>query len=1180
MHHRLSTRKGRIGLLFVALLLLFSSFLAEAAAPLVISKAAYNKKTNTLNITAKVNVLSGALSVLHGAGGILVSRDVTPGKQTFSIPLTPGLQTPCSVELKLGDQAVSKKVAGAPIACMKIPDCKILTPKDSIDVQANTLVPFKGLAKLKDKKAAPLRYEWDFAGGAMGEVIPNSQPTAYKRPDTTNTSVAFVRDNASYRVRFTAWDKKNRYCEASVMVNVGTPPTTAELPDVSTLVTEAQKSAAKQGSQLAGNKDDVVVLPFAELTMPGTGDYRYTPNTEVVTPAMGFSTLNAIAYRKDRLPVVLDDANVTMKYAAASNPSDPVGLDSINSTSQNWPLMSDTTKPSPLQGSVIQKTDQWEIFQRPDSDKLAEGYISRNWIGWILMFEGANVPPDEGTPLATLKGIYNAPEGTRGRFMPGKNNPFASNQPQDFNGFDAEKLSHVARSIPLTDVDDAGRVNPFPLVRVNAVDKNSGQTLSSADSVVGTAKDVHCRECHAKGKIAANDKFDWNSIPQAFHSSDFYPSQFNKGGSGCWYGPLTCTTEFAPPKFFDSVDRDGKASSNLADQEFAANLNISALHDFYDWTEEVGDRNGRPAKDGSGYTADKSFPCVYCHTSWTSAEMGDPWLFTFPGYRGADEPTDANATLSEVVHNFHEQLQLDPGDPSKILRNANGRPKLWDPVTGRNPNTLFPTVDTQGNALPMEQNCLRCHGGHREPLYRDRMYTAGVTCYDCHGEMASVGAGLVKTKPNSAGDTHRLPWYEQPDCGSCHIGNANRGKDGQNGFYSAGVMKRAFETSDRTAITRKPITPRFAVQVATPFAMQGIETDVLNGSPRYRDKPYFKTLQEPLYRTSKDKHGNVPCAACHGGTHEVWPNRDPKANDNQTALQLQGHTGTILECNVCHTNDSFKNEADLDGGTYSGDSKEGILGGPHNTHPINDPYWWKSAAGDNSNADNTLYGGWHNNYAKKSGGMNEDQCAACHGNDHKGTRLSKTPVDRVFDFGGFDMKKLKKAGFKSKVIRVAAGTEIGCNTCHSIATSCIGSPAGEQCGVASTNVPTNTNHDPIITSTPGNLEAIIGQPYSYQVIANDPDGDPLTYFLSKRPKHGYDGNVNDSMRIGPTGLITYDWPQAAFSTWPVEPLTFPYTVTVTDGKGGYATQTVTMTLHCPPGQQWTWDGGAWNGSCK
>lgn len=69
-------------------------------------------------------------------------------------------------------------------------------------------------------------------------------------------------------------------------------------------------------------------------------------------------------------------------------------------------------------------------------------------------------------------------------------------------------------------------------------------------------------------------------------------------------------------------------------------------------------------------------------------------------------------------------------------------------------------------------------------------------------------------------------------------------------------------------------------------------------------------------------------------------------------------------------------------------------------------------------------GGWHNEYAKISGKDGEDQCAACHGADHKGTRLSKTPVERVFI-------NPKVKGVKRKVV-VPAGTPIGCDLCHSL----------------------------------------------------------------------------------------------------------------------------------------------------
>ncbi|WP_423246417.1 Ig-like domain-containing protein [Methylococcus sp. ANG] len=101
---------------------------------------------------------------------------------------------------------------------------------------------------------------------------------------------------------------------------------------------------------------------------------------------------------------------------------------------------------------------------------------------------------------------------------------------------------------------------------------------------------------------------------------------------------------------------------------------------------------------------------------------------------------------------------------------------------------------------------------------------------------------------------------------------------------------------------------------------------------------------------------------------------------------------------------------------------------------------------------------------------------------------------------------------------------------------------------------------------------------SFQVIATDPDGDPLTFFLGYRPQHGYDPKT-ETMTVDQNGLVSYNWPAAAFSVWPNGPFTFPYTVTVSDGKGGYATQTATMNLRCPDGQSSVWDPNSWNGSC-
>ncbi len=52
-----------------------------------------------------------------------------------------------------------------------------------------------------------------------------------------------------------------------------------------------------------------------------------------------------------------------------------------------------------------------------------------------------------------------------------------------------------------------------------------------------------------------------------------------------------------------------------------------------------------------------------------------------------------------------------------------------------------------------------------------------------------------------------------------------------------------------------------------------------------------------LYRKSTG-HGGIYCEACHDSTHAITPSRE--ANDAIKFLQLQGHTGTLVKCTVCH----------------------------------------------------------------------------------------------------------------------------------------------------------------------------------------------------------------------------------------------------------------------------------------
>ncbi|RMD68622.1 MAG: cytochrome C, partial [Gammaproteobacteria bacterium] len=159
--------------------------------------------------------------------------------------------------------------------------------------------------------------------------------------------------------------------------------------------------------------------------------------------------------------------------------------------------------------------------------------------------------------------------------------------------------------------------------------------------------------------------------------------------------------------------------------------------------------------------------------------------------------------------------------------------------------------------------------------------------------------------------------------------------------------------------------------------------------------------KEVLYRLSKG-HGDVFCEACHGSTHAVWPVTPRSgpfvANDNTTATQLQGHDGKIQECDVCHERDA------------NGDLTMPLgLDGPHGLHPVNDSRW---------NLNHRNFTG--NNYAN---------CRTCHGQDLKGSPLSKTAADRVVICKN-DRGTLGADCADDGHATIPAGTEVTCGMCH------------------------------------------------------------------------------------------------------------------------------------------------------
>jgi hypothetical protein len=164
-----------------------------------------------------------------------------------------------------------------------------------------------------------------------------------------------------------------------------------------------------------------------------------------------FNVVNAqVLVRDDNgSPVVMDETGVELRYAQISDPSG-----STNSSSAG-------------------KTDFWQY-----ADSLY----------------GINLEPGEG-----LTGLY----------MPADNLDSQGAQPMAFND------SHgwfSAEGIPITPLDDTFKTNTYPLMRVTAYSRQSGQQIGSLDVVVPVASETDCQNCHATGQMAAdNPAISWSN---------------------------------------------------------------------------------------------------------------------------------------------------------------------------------------------------------------------------------------------------------------------------------------------------------------------------------------------------------------------------------------------------------------------------------------------------------------------------------------------------------------------------------------------------------------------------------------------------------------------------------------------------------------------------------------------
>ncbi|MET0007965.1 MAG: PKD domain-containing protein [Candidatus Thiodiazotropha sp. 6PLUC4] len=785
-----------------------------------------------------------------------------------------------------------------------------------------------------DPEKGDLSYLWDFGDG-------NSSTDA-------NPSHLYA-DAGDYDVLLTVTDPKGASSDTMTIAVVDGEPPVVGIPNVSINSTSQNGIPGEPvPEQPLINTNDYRVFAVNDLGMH-CGDF----DTRISSILPPFNVLHATVIRRGQEPDILGPNDVDVYYSAASNPSDPI-LSGINSalTGPVYSSMNATT------GEVF-KTNFWSVARDAYNAFYPPGILPAFYPAGPV--EGIL---DLGLPMPNVERLYLGDGALTAdqQSMPGRHGPYVDNALEKFEAYVVDQPFFIdmmggldrgfqfgyvvegvnwfeAPGVPITAFDDYGRENPWPLYRVQA--KIGDTTLASVDTVVPISGEANCGACHG---------------------SDV------DGGNGLATAALTDVASSLDDPMHGMVPDE-------VSKEYAADINLVRLHD---------------QKHGTDLENQAPVVCQQCHytPALDLAQLGPlgPEFDPYGGFANGRNQITVKS-MSNVMHSHHGSLT-----------DSNGELVFPDMPEAVKDEFGVVANNTERREV-LHETCYQCHPGRRTDCLRGAMSNGGMLCQDCHGDMAQVGTDFTDlVNPDNPGafvlggdfytnpDQPRVPWANEPGCGSCHTGDAMDNMAGAAGTVVNPAdadsnpdqirLFKAYLSDDPKATPIVPTNKRFAENV--------IEAD--NPAVTGGDDPRIGNPM--LYRVSVG-HEGIFCEACHGSTHGIWPNKNDDANDNVAAGQLQGHKGTIIECSTCH-------EGDL-GNT---------LGGPHGMHPV----------GDTQFAD-----GGHASLVER----NSNECKACHGEDGLGTVLSRMAIDRVLECD--DSTSFCPDGNRETFPK---GYMVGCVECH------------------------------------------------------------------------------------------------------------------------------------------------------
>jgi len=434
---------------------------------------------------------------------------------------------------------------------------------------------------------------------------------------------------------------------------------------------------------------------------------------------------------------------------------------------------------------------------------IVEGKLVTNGAGYTITYQAIADPDGSFNSTAMGKGNYYtyvtslygavlAPEGgLAGWPMPGTNN---NQQPMLFEqtnhpapGVSAPVNWFRAEGIPISPYDDAGRKNPYPMMRLIARNA-ANQPIATNDIVLPVSDEMDCRTCHASGtQDAAKPAAGW--VWDGFPERDFrlnilrLHDERQLASEAALYSAALAARGFNPSGLYRGVLADGKpvlcaachASEALGAPSYGSILPLTAsVHSYH---AHVVDPDLRVTLDNSANRA----ACYRCHPGSTTRCLR--------GAMGRAVATDGSmqmqcqschGNMSQVGSTNRVGWFMEPNCQSCHSGTANhnsGQIRYTSAFADTNGTVRLPadlTFATQPNTPAPGLSLYRFSAGH-----------GGLQCEACHG---STHAEFPATHSNDNVRNERIQGHAgvMVECTACHTSTPNSPNGGPHGMHPVG----------------------------------------------------------------------------------------------------------------------------------------------------------------------------------------------------------------------------------------------------------------------------------------------------------------------------------------------------------------------------------------------------------